>query len=402
MSRRSENASAPVYTWYVVNGISMFSYLSGIVCCYLLGGRSPWFRHLLSQYHDSNTQDDYVLQISIDDVQSDVMNEILNYMYTNRCLISLKNAPDLLIAARRFELHKLTKQIAEFLLSRLTVDNAIEMLISAHESNSESLKYACIRLINRNIEKIKRTEKWKTFKTQYVDLVPELYESKTERVEQPPAAFLPDVFSAPAMPSDSLLTLSKLYENPVQQRIPTPSPRIVVPPQELPDPPHPPPSSLTKAQPVKRAIQLAQIPSSPIAHRDDSDLSTVQQRKSPIKKRAVSNTYQQPRPAPVVAPPSLTRNVFPVVKQTQEADAYRRPVNVYEKSVALPAPQQKKQNSFNAQMPLKASHPPPAKISRAVSPRRVIEIRRSPTSTDDMHADEHVTLGRVVSVETMD
>ena len=37
------------------------------------------------------------------------------------------------------------------------------------KSGSETLKAACIRIINRNAEKIKRTEKWKKFKAEYVD-----------------------------------------------------------------------------------------------------------------------------------------------------------------------------------------------------------------------------------------
>lgn len=347
------------------------------------GGRSAWFRHLLSQHHDSNTQDDYVLQISIDDVDSDVMNEILNYMYTNRCLISLKNAPDLLVASKRFELDRLTKQIADFLLSRLTVDNAIEMFVSAHESGSEALKLACIRLINRNAEKIKRTDKWRTFKAQYVDLVPELYENRVERPEGPQAVFLPDVFSAPPEPSGTLLTLSKLYENPVKQRLPSPTARIL------------PPPTKTKQPHTQGQEALTQGTSGHFTQRRDSIQSPPDgDRKTPMKKRATSMTRQRP-------PPPLTRTVFPTLKQNSEMDAYRRPVNVYEKSLALPGPTPKQQ-SFHTQL-MQRQHPPHVvtKVSRAVSPRRVIEIRRSPSATD-LQPEEHMALGRVVSVETMD
>lgn len=341
---------------------------------------------MLSQHHDSNTQDDYVLQISIDDVDSEVMNEILNYMYTNRCLISLKNAPDLLVASKRFELDRLTKQIADFLLSRLAIDNAIEMFVSAHESGSEALKLACIRLINRNAEKIKRTDKWRTFKTQYVDLVPELYENRVERPEGTQAVFLPDVFSAPAEPSGSLLTLSKLYENPVKQRLPSPSARLL-----------PAPTKAKQAQTQHPHAQeaITQGASGHFVQRRDSIHSPPDgDRKSPVKKRATSMTRQRP-------PPPLTRNVFPSVRQNSEMDAYRRPVNVYEKSLALPAPTQKQQ-PFHAQLMQKPQqYQTVTKVSRAVSPRRVIEIRRSPSPTD-LQPEEHMTLGRVVSVETMD
>jgi hypothetical protein len=112
-----------------------------------------------------------------------------------------------------------------------------------------------------------------------------------------------------------------------------------------------------------------------------------------VKKRASSNTRQP-------AAPVLTRNIFPSVKPTAEIDAYRRPVNVYDRSTALPTNPQK-QISVQTQVPQKPPPPAPVKVSRAVSPRRVIEIRRSPTLTD-LQQEEHITLGRVVSVETMD
>jgi hypothetical protein len=364
------------------------------------GGRSPWFRHLLSEYHDANTQDDYVLQISIDDVQSEVMNEILNFLYTNRCLISLKNAPDLLVAAKRFELDRLTKQIAEFLLSRLNVENAIEMFVSAHEAGSEALKLACIRIINRHAEKIKRTEKWKIFKTKYVDLVPELYENRIENPEPTHQAFLPDVFSAPAVPSESLLTLSKLYENPVKERLPSPTPRILPPPsttrqqqQHLP----PPTQMFRTTQQVQPNEPITEGTTGHFNQRNDSSLSSVASQKTPVKKRATSMTRQRPAPQP--AGPPLTRNIFPTVKQQSEVDAYRRPVNIYERSLALPTNNQKQ--SIYTQIPQKPPPPAPVKVTRAVSPRRIIEIRRSPTLTE-IQQEEQIALGRVVSVERMD
>jgi hypothetical protein len=326
-------------------------------------------------------------------------------MYTNRCLISLKNAPDLLVAAKRFELDRLTKQIAEFLLSRLNVDNAIEMLVSAHEAGSEALKLACIRLINRHAEKIKRTEKWRNFKTQYVDLVPELYENRVERPEPMQVANLPDVFSAPAMPSESLLTLSKLYENPVKERLPSPTPRLLPPPaknsQTLPPPP-----TFRGTQPVQPTQPITQGTSGHFNQRNESSLSSIPGRKTPVKKRSTSITGTRPAAQQPAAPP-LTRNVFPSVKQSSEVDSYRRPVNIFEKSVALPLYNQKQSVQTQVsqrqqqQQQQQQQQPAPTKISRAVSPRRVIEIRRSPTLTE-IQQEDNVPLGRVISVETMD
>lgn len=333
-----------------------------LFCFCLKGGRSSWFRHLLGEYHDSNTNDDYVLQISIDDISSEVMNEILNFIYTNRCLISLKNAPDLLIAAKRFELEKLKSQIADFLLYRLTVDNAIEMLICAHEAGSDALKTACIHLINRNAEKIKRTEKWKTFKSQYIDLIPELYENRVENPITVPQAFLPDVFTPQTFPSDSIRTLSQLYENPIQQRLETsrggrrPSrSRQSIPPHLL------------------KSIELVQ----PNEYPTDMPTGSYPQR--------IPNSTRRPLPQNV-------RTILPNIRQNSEVDVYRRPVNLFEPSQTIPI---NNQRTFYSNAPRRGA------LRKAGSPRHPINAPRSPP-TDNIQADDDMTSTRVVSIEPAD
>ena len=321
-----------------------------------------------------------MLQISIDDIQSDVMNEVLNFMYTNRCLITLKNAPDLLISAKRFELEKLKKQIVDFLLFRLTLDNAIELLICAHEAECEALKLACIRLINRHAEKVKRTEKWKTFKTQYVDLVPELYENRVENPTPTPPAFLPDVFTGPVFPSESLRSLSQLYENPVQKRMETPTARILPPPSKF----QPAPPSILKSIPqLYPHGTIHEIPMAQYPPRSDSDLSSMADRDSPVRRRVNSNTRQP-------LSQGLKRAVLPNIRQNSDTDVYRRPVNLQ----AIP-PGASGYNSNQVKIP------PPPTLARLTSPRRGIEVRRSPMLANQ-NPDDHMTMTRVVSIEPAD
>ncbi|CAF1139396.1 unnamed protein product [Rotaria sordida] len=348
----------------------------------IVGGRSSWFRHLLGEYHDANNNDDYVLQISIDDIHSDVMNEILNFMYTNRCLISLKNAPDLLIAAKRFELEKLKTQIADFLLYRLTVDNAIEMLICAHEAGSEALKAACINLINRNAEKIKRTEKWKTFKSQYIDLIPELYENRVEHPTPVQQAFLPDVFTPPAFPSESLRSLSQLYENPIQQRIDTSRGVRQSSRSRQPGPSH----ILKSVQLVQPNDLTAEMSMGPYTERNDSSLSLALDRENPGK-QGIMNSSRRP------IPPN-TRTILPNIRQNFEGDGYRRPVNAFEPSHTLPA---NNQRSFYTNVPQKGI----SRSRRAGSPRRPNEDPRSPPITNRQF-DDDMTLTQVVNIEPAD
>jgi hypothetical protein len=338
-----------------------------------------------------------VLQIGIDDISSDVMNEILNFMYTNRCLISLKNAPNLLFAAKRFELERLRKQIAEFLLTRLNLENAIEMLICAHEAGSIPLKSACISLINRHAERIKRTEKWKTFKREYLDLVPELYENRVERPTLQPAAFLPDVFSLETVPAENLLTLNRMYENPVKQRLVTPATQMLPPPTR---PEH-------SVMPI-----VQQVPHSELLRHAKTGPSTV---RSPIignqgnstRRRIVNNTQRRPGPPPIGR--QTIRTTYPAFREPSGTDGYRRPVHIYDKNNAplKNNPQSRTVNHQHAQKQLPGSpslptSPRPARFQspsqnavRIISAERLVQIERSPTLTS-LPQDEHTRLARVV------
>ena len=304
------------------------------------------------------------------------MNEILSFMYTNRCFISLRNAPDLLIAAKRFELEKLKVQIADFLLYRLTLDNAIEMLICAHEAGSEALKLACIRLINRNAEKIKRTEKWRTFKKQYVDLVPELYENRVEHPTTTPQAFLPDVFTAPAFPSESLRSLSQLYEDPVQRQ-----PRSLHTPSKL---------RQRGAPHILKSVQLVppnevgtDIPAGSYTHRSNLYPPRVMNPNISGRQGTMNNRRR--------SVPFITRTVLPNIRQDSGIDAYRRPVNVYGSNHTIPVHNQRDGYS-NA--PPKA----PSQSKRSVSPKYSHQIIRSPPITNTRVGDD-TTSTKIVNIE---
>ncbi|CAF1542184.1 unnamed protein product, partial [Didymodactylos carnosus] len=343
-------------------------------------GRSGWFRNLISDYHESNTNDDYVLQINIDDISSEIMSEILNYIYTNRCRIDLKNAQDLLLASKRFELDKLKKQISEFLSYRLTVDNAVDLLICAHESNTLELKQACIRLINRYAEKIKRTDKWNQLKTQYVDLVPELYEN---RVDPSLVTTFPDVFNKQTG-GESFSSLNEVYEyppKPIQQqqlKALTPLPRT----------------------PLGRINNSGPYPT----QRNESSLSslTVMDDLRPAKNwKNADNDNTGKRNKINNNPPkrrSSIRTVFPPVIMTQntEIDQLRRPVNVHEKSKSLPQTDNRmysptRQQLSSPQTSYRAATPAPQSARKTIQ----LEIlRQSPT--------ERKKVARVVKLDNSD
>ena len=368
-------------------------YHNAILFSSYIGSRSPWFRNILAEHHSLDSQN-YVLQISMDDIESAVMNEILSFMYTNRCLISLKNASILLMAAKRFGLEKLRKQIVEFLIFRLNLDNALEILVNAHAAGSEALKSACIHLINRNAEKIKRTAKWKKFKTEHVNLVPDLYEDRVERPPQAKAIFLPDVFVKPALLSESFRTLTQLYDNPTKERV---TPQMLSS-QKQHDKSLPSFKINQKDSRIRSNAFIAKETSGGFPQPNRSQYSPVVGRDIPTKKRVIGNTGRQP--AAQFAAPPLKRTNFPSVKQSGEFDPYRRPVNVNNKSFAGPTNNQK-QKDLKSPILQKAHSLVPTQELKYPSPKHMAVTRQSPALTDPSPVEQIKSL-RAISVETME
>ena len=109
------------------------------VSSFLLASRSPVFAAMLG----SGMREDHTKSVIIDDCDPAVFEELLRYVYTDRCRDTgaLQASPHkLLAAATKYDVRGLVVRCEEVLCSALTMDNVTETLILADHFDATTLK----------------------------------------------------------------------------------------------------------------------------------------------------------------------------------------------------------------------------------------------------------------------
>merc|ERR1719290_453699 len=87
-------------------------------------------------------------KITIDDHKVGTMKEVVHFIYTGKVQnIDEENAEDLFKAANQFLLLGLKRICELFIMSKVTLDNAIGMMALAHMYDAEDLKKAAKQII---------------------------------------------------------------------------------------------------------------------------------------------------------------------------------------------------------------------------------------------------------------
>lgn len=87
-------------------------------------------------------------RVKIDDVDPDVMNEMLRFIYTGKTCGIDKMADLLLAAADKYALDRLKALCEESLCNNLDVDNVVDTLVLADLHSACQLKSQAIEFIN--------------------------------------------------------------------------------------------------------------------------------------------------------------------------------------------------------------------------------------------------------------
>merc|ERR1719282_516487 len=120
--------------------------------------------------------------VKVEDVEGDAMEKLLHFIYTSKLdfldTISFELAARVLAAADKYELPRLKVACEECLSTRLTVENACEVLVLADLHNTIQLKQHVFKFINdRRVEDVMATDGWQQLLASYSHLVGEAYKS---------------------------------------------------------------------------------------------------------------------------------------------------------------------------------------------------------------------------------
>uniref|UniRef100_A0A914X684 Uncharacterized protein n=1 Tax=Plectus sambesii TaxID=2011161 RepID=A0A914X684_9BILA len=136
----------------------------------VLSARSPMFAGMLEAHTDESKSG----RVVIPDVDYEVMQELLFFMYSGRSPNLPQMAPELLAAADRFQLPGLKDMADQVLRSNLMVDTVCRILVLADMHTARELKQDAIRFVAQNSSQVIQTEGWSEMVKQHADLVTEV------------------------------------------------------------------------------------------------------------------------------------------------------------------------------------------------------------------------------------
>lgn len=150
----------------------------------ILSARSPYFRAMFSHDMLENVEN----KVYLDDMEEEVAEEMLKFIYTGGSPQLDKFADRLLVVAEKYGLEQL-KELSELqMIDNLAVDSASLYLSTASQYNLVELKAACFDFISQNIKAIKDTPGFyeinKTDPTLFMELF-QFYVKKTLTISQP-------------------------------------------------------------------------------------------------------------------------------------------------------------------------------------------------------------------------
>lgn len=143
----------------------------------VLVARCPYFEAMF-QSGSLATKD---VQIIIEDIELEILEVILNFIYTNKLPTDLKPiAKKLLIAADKFDMLPLVSICQHQLCQDINLSNCIEMLIFADTYVQPFLKDSAILFIRKNLRQVVSIDAWKELERQKFQLLIDVLETKIE------------------------------------------------------------------------------------------------------------------------------------------------------------------------------------------------------------------------------
>ncbi|KAL4236489.1 hypothetical protein ACF0H5_004875 [Mactra antiquata] len=117
---------------------------------FILASRSPVFYAMfcgpLSQ-NGSNV-------VEITDIEPDIMQSLLRFMYTEDCPINEETVLPLLYAAEKYNIKRLDDKCQIFLSEKISIENVCSLLVQAERYNASDLMDKCLKFIVSNCSKI--------------------------------------------------------------------------------------------------------------------------------------------------------------------------------------------------------------------------------------------------------
>jgi len=140
----------------------------------ILAARSPVFRAMFTH----NMQEAKNNEVIIKDIDAEVMEELLRFVYTNKVQDITRIAKALLAAADKYALDSLKVVCESTLIGQMTVEDVASILVLSDLHRCNHLKDAALAMIKRFPDKLVKTAGWNEMVLGYPSLVAEIITSQ--------------------------------------------------------------------------------------------------------------------------------------------------------------------------------------------------------------------------------
>jgi hypothetical protein len=140
----------------------------------ILAARSPVFAAMFS----SHTLESTTNIIEINDLRSETIQSMLEYIYTGKVNDIKNSTVELYRCADKYQLEDLRLQAEMALMNSLSIDTSAEILLLADQHHSKDLKSRVIQfIVSGNLKAITQTEGWHKYVACIPDLVTEVIQA---------------------------------------------------------------------------------------------------------------------------------------------------------------------------------------------------------------------------------
>ena len=134
---------------------------------FILSARSPVFDAMFQQ----ETEEATLNRCNIVDIQPDVFEALLCFIYTDQVDLTFEMSKNLLAVSKRFQLDLLEWKCQAFLAQNLSINNCCEVLMLADVHGAADLKKDAVNFIRVSSKEVVKTDGWKEMKISRPGLV---------------------------------------------------------------------------------------------------------------------------------------------------------------------------------------------------------------------------------------
>ena len=98
-----------------------------------------------------------IMKIEENDISSDIMEQLLYFLYHDKVKNAKMINPDLLIAADKYNIQGLLDECCKHFVSKLSLQNALDILVLAETTNQKNLFDTASRFVGKNLGKLEKS-----------------------------------------------------------------------------------------------------------------------------------------------------------------------------------------------------------------------------------------------------